>query len=232
MKKLQKNLISSFVFLLLIALTAANYYLLPYEKQPIDKLALFCVIASEAIALAGMLFYNTVSCKKKLALTAGGYTVLFGYLVLSVIASMLFTFCYRQAVAAYEIVFVSLTGVFLISSVLVIALGQKLADHACDVDHACHFFKELECKAEKLCSVDCPDRIRSELQKISDAVANCDHSVCVDTDSQISDSITCLLEQVNARETDSGKLLETCENTMRLIQQRNAEVCRLKVGGI
>ena len=85
MRKLKKNLISTFSFLLLIALTVAIYYLLPYEKSLIDKITLFGVVVSEVITLLGTLFYNTVSGKKKLTMTAGGYTILFGYQVLVIV---------------------------------------------------------------------------------------------------------------------------------------------------
>ena len=96
MRKLKKNLISTSGFLLLIALTVAIYYLLPYEKLLMDKTTLFGVIVSEVITLLGTLFYNTVSGKKKLTMTAGGYTILFGYQALVFILSILFAFYYRN----------------------------------------------------------------------------------------------------------------------------------------
>ena len=129
MRKLKKNLISTFGFLLLIALTVAIYYLLPYEKLLMDKTTLFGVVVSEVITLLGTLFYNTVSGKKKLTMTAGGYTILFGYQVLVIVLSMLFAFYYRNAIATYKIIFVCLTGVFLISSVLVYFFGKKVCHH-------------------------------------------------------------------------------------------------------
>jgi len=154
MRKLKKNLISTFGFLLLIALTVAIYYLLPYEKLLMDKTTLFGVIVSEVITLLGTLFYNTVSGKKKLTMTAGGYTILFGYQVLVIALSMLFAFYYRNAIATYKIIFVCLTGVFLISSVLVYFFGKKVSDKANAVDNAFRFFKALEYKTESLNSID------------------------------------------------------------------------------
>ena len=129
MRKLKKNLISIFGFLLLIALTVAIYYLLPYEKLLMDKTTLFGVVISEGITLLGTLFYNTVSGKKKLTMTAGGYTILFGYQVLVIVLSMLFAFYYRNAIATYKIIFICLTGVFLISSVLVYFFGKRYQRH-------------------------------------------------------------------------------------------------------
>lgn len=232
MKKLKKNLISTFVFLLLIALTVAIYYLLPYEKLLMDKTTLYGVIVSEVITLLGTLFYNTVSGKQKLTMTAGGYTILFGYQALVFILSILFAFYYRNAIATYKIVFVCLTGVLFISLVLVYFFGKKVADKLNDVDNACRFFKELEYKTEKLNFLDCEKNIHSELKKIDDAVKSCDHSVCVNTDNLINDNINCLLEQLNMKEINNSKILEMCEKTMFLIEQRNAEVCKLKIGGI
>lgn len=232
MRKLKKNLISTFGFLLLIALTVAIYYLLPYEKLLMDKTTLFGVIVSEVITLLGTLFYNTVSGKKKLTMTAGGYTILFGYQALVFILSILFAFYYRNAIATYKIVFVCLTGVFFISSVLVYFFGKKVADKSNDVDNACRFFKELEYKTESLNSIDCEKTIHCELKKIDDAVKSCDQSVCVDTDNLIDESINTLLEQLNLKEGNNERILEICEKTMCLIKQRNAEVSRLKIGGI
>lgn len=165
MRKLKKNLISTFGFLLLIALTVAIYYLLPYEKLLIDKITLFGVVVSEVITLLGTLFYNTVSGKKKLTMTAGGYTILFGYQVLVIVLSMLFAFYYRNAIATYKIIVVCLTGVFLISSVLVYFFGKKVSDKANAVDNACRFFKALEYKIESLNSIDCEKNIYGELKK-------------------------------------------------------------------
>lgn len=232
MRKLKKNLISTFGFLLLIALTVAIYYLLPYEKLLIDKITLFGVVVSEVITLLETLFYNTVSDKKKLTMTAGGYTILFGYQVLVIVLSMLFAFYYRNAIATYKIIVVCLTGVFLISSVLVYFFGKKVCDKANAVDSACRFFKALEYKIESLNSIDCEKNIYGELKKIDDAVRSCDQSVCVDTDNLIDESVNTLLEQLNLKERNSDRILEICEKTMCLIKQRNAEVSRLKIGGI
>lgn len=232
MRKLKKNLISTFGFLLLIALTVAIYYLLPYEKLLMDKTTLFGVVVSEVITLLGTLFYNTVSGKKKLTMTAGGYTILFGYQVLVIVLSMLFAFYYRNAIATYKIVFLCLTGVFLISSVLVYFFGKKVSDKANAVDNACRFFKSLEYKTENLCSIDCEKTIHGEFKKIDDAVRSCDQSICVDTDNLIDESVNALLKQLNVKEPNNNKILEICERTMCLIKQRNAEACRLKIGGI
>lgn len=232
MRKLKKNLISTFSFLLLIALTVAIYYLLPYEKSLMDKITLFGVVVSEVITLLGTLFYNTVSGKKKLTMTAGGYTILFGYQVLVIVLSMLFAFYYRNAIATYKIIVVCLTGVFLISSALVYFFGKKVSDKADTVDNACHFFKTLEYKTESLKSIDCEKIIYGELKKIDDAVRSCDQSVCVDTDNLIDKNIIVLLEQLNLKERNNDKILEICEKTMCLIKQRNAEVRGLKIGGV
>ena len=232
MNKLKKNLISTFGFLLLVALTVAIYYLLPYEKLLMDKTTTLGVIASEVITWLGTLFYNTVSSKKKLTMTAGGYTILFGYQVLVIVLSVLFAFYYRNAIATYKIIFVCLTGVFLISSVLVYFFGKKVSDKANAIDSACHFFKALEYKTESLCSIDCEKNIHGEIKKINDAVRSCDQSICVDTDNLIDESINVLLEQLNAKEINNNKIIEICEKTMCLIKQRNAEVSRLKIGGI
>lgn len=232
MNKLKKNLISAFVFLLLIALTVVIYYLLPYEKLIIDKTTILGVVVSEAITLLGTLFYNTVSGKKKLTMAAGGYTILCGYQVLVIIISMLFAFYYRNAIATYKIIFVCLTGAFLISSVLVYFFGKRVSDKATVVDNACRFFKALEHKTENLSSINCEKVIHSELKRIDDAVRSCDQSVCIDTDKIIEDSVDSLMEQLNVKEINNDKIFEICEKTMRLIQQRNAEVCRLKIGGI
>ena len=232
MNKLKNNLISTFGFLLFIALTVVIYYLLPYEKLLMDKNTLFGVIISEVITLLGTLFYNTVSDKKKLTMTAGGYTILFGYQVSVIILSILFVFYYRNAIATYKIIFVCLTGVFLISLVLVYFSGKKVSDKANAVDNACRFFKVLEYKTECLNSIDCEKAIHSELIKIDGAVKSCDQSVCVDTDRLIDDSVNALLELLNVKEINNNQVLGSCEKTMCLINQRNAEVCRLKVGGI
>lgn len=232
MRKLKKNLISTFGFLLLIALTVAIYYLLPYEKLRMDKITLFGAVVSEMITLLGTLFYNTVSGKKKLTMTAGGYTILFSYQVLVIVLSILFAFYYRNAIITYKIIFVCLTGVFLISSVLVYFFGKKVSDKANIVDNACRFFKALEYKTEKLSSVDCDKIIHSELKRIDDAVKSCDQSVCVDTDILIKDNVNDLLELLNVKEINNNRILEICEKTMCLIKQRNADVYRLKIGGI
>ena len=232
MNKLKKNLISTFVFLLLIALTVVIYYLLPYEKLIIDKATILGVVVSEIITLFGALFYNTVSGKKKLTMAAGGYTILFGYQVLVIILSMLFAFYYRNAVATYKIISVCVTGVFLISLVLVYFFGKKVSDKATIVDNACRFFKALEHKTDSLSSIDCEKRIHSELKKIDEAVRSCDQSVCIDTDRIIEDRVNSLLEQLNVKEINNDRILEICEKTICLIRQRNAEVCRLKIGGI
>ena len=232
MNKLKKNLISTFGFLLLVALTVAIYYLLPYEKLLMDKTTTLGVIASEVITWLGTLFYNTVSSKKKLTMTAGGYTILFGYQVLVIVLSVLFAFYYRNAIATYKIIFVCLTGLFLISSVLVYFFGKKVSDKANAVDSACRFFKALEYKTESLTSFDCEKAIHIELKKIDDAIRSCDQSVCVDTDIVIECSVNSLLEQMNVKEKNNDKILEICEKTLCFIKQRNAEVCRLKIGGI
>ena len=232
MNKLKKNLISTFGFLLLVALTVAIYYLLPYEKLLMDKTTTLGVIVSEVITWLGTLFYNTVSGKKKLTMTAGGYTILFGYQVLVIVLSVLFAFYYRNAIATYKIIFVCLTGLFLISSVLVYFFGKKVSDKANAVDSACRFFKALEYKTESLTSIDCEKTVHIELKKIDDAIRSCDQSVCVDTDSVIECSVNSLLEQMNVKEKNNDKILEICEKTLCLIKQRNAEVCRLKIGGI
>lgn len=232
MKKLKKNFISTFAFLLLIALTFTIYYLLPYEKLLMDKTALYIIVVSEIITLFGTLFCNTASDKQKLTMTAGGYTILFSYQALVFILSILFAFYYRNAIATYKIVFVCLTGVFFVSSVLVYFFGKKVADKANDIDNACRFFKELEYKTEKLNFLACEKNIHNELKKINDAVKSCDHSVCVDIDNLINNNLSCLLEQLNMKEINNSKTLEMCEKTMSLIEQRNAEVCKLKIGGI
>ncbi len=232
MKKLKKNLISVFIFLLLIALTVVIYYLLPYEKALPDQTIFFGVVASEVITLLGTLFYHTASGKKRLPLIAGGYTILFGYQVLIFILSTLFALRYRNAIATYKIIFACFTGACLLACVLVYFFGRKVAEEADNLDHACRFFHELEYKTEKLCSFDCEGSIHGELKKIDDAVKNCDHSICVNTDEQINDNINCLLERFHIKEMNSGKILELCENTICLIRQRNAEACKAKLGGV
>ena len=120
----------------------------------------------------------------------------------------------------------------LISSVLVYFFGKKVSDKANAVDNACRFFKALEYKTESLNSIDCEKNIHGELKKIDDAVRSCDQSVCVDTDNLIDESVNALLEQLNLKERNNDRILEICEKTMCLIKQRNAEVSRLKIGGI
>lgn len=197
-----------------------------------DKTTLFGVMVSEAITGLGTLFYNTVADKKKLTMTAGGYTILFGYQVLVIVLSLLFSFYYRNAIATYKIIFVCLTGVFLISSVLVYFFGKKVSDKANAVDNACRFFKALEYKTESLNSIDCEKNIHVEIKKIDDAVKSCDQSVYVDTDNLIDESVNTLLEQLNVKERNNDRVLEICEKTTCLIKQRNAEVSRLKIGDI
>ncbi len=232
MRKIKKNLISVFVFFILIALTLTTYYLLTYEKTLMDKTVLVCVAVSETATLSVTLFYNMVSGKKRLVMTAGGYTILFVYQIAVFILSVLFNFYYRDAVVTYKIIFMFLSGVFLVSSVLIYSLGKKVSDKANAVDDICGFFKMLEYKTGNLSTINCEKTIHSEFEKIDDAVKSCDQSVWVDTDALIDKNINTLLEQMNVKKKDNDIILGICEKTFSLIEQRNAQVSRLKIGGV
>lgn len=232
LKNLRKNLIAIFASLLLISLSVTIYHLLPYEKFTIDITTLFGVLISEIITLFGLLFFNTVSNRKKLTIVAGGYTVLLGYQVLAILLSILFAYYYRNATETYKIVLVCLTGLFLVLSVLVYFFGKKVSDKANITNNACLFFKTLEYKISGLKSLKCDKIIFDEIQKIENAVKNCDQSVCVETDELINDCINFLSQQINLKEYNQKVIIETCQKIICLIKQRNAEVCRTKIGGI
>lgn len=232
MRRLNKNLISVFVFFILIALTFTTYYSLTYEKTLMDKTVLVCVAISETVTLSVTLFYNMVSGKKQLVMTAGGYTILFGYQIAVFMLSVLFNFYYRNAVVTYKIIFMFLSAAFLISSVLIYCLGRKVSDKANAVNDVCGFFKVLEYKTGNLSAINCEKTIHSEFEKIDNAVKSCDHSIWVDTDALIDESINTLLEQMNVNKTDNDIIFGICEKTFSLIEQRNAQVSGLKIGGV
>ncbi len=228
----KKNFIVSIIAVILFALGVGIYFLLPYEKTNTDNIVFISAITTKALAYLNLLFYNVVSNKKKLALTAGGYSITAIYLVVSAVLSLLFGFYYRNAMSTYKILMCVLTAGFIIIDILIYIGVRKVGDKSKEVENACSFFKTLEYKIENLCINTKDEAILKDLTKINDAIKSCDQSTLVITDKQISQQLDLLFELLNKTDTDTEKVMTATEKMMALITQRNIEVQKLKTGGI
>ena len=228
----KKNIIVSIIAVILIALGTGIYFLLPYEKTNTDNIVFMFAIATKILAYFNLIFYNKVSNKKKLALTAGGYTLTIIYLVFSAVISLLFGLYYRNAMATYKILMCGITAFFIIIDILIYIGVKKVDDKSSEVENACSFFKTLEYKIENLCLNTKDENLTKEFLKIKDAIKSCDQSTIATTDKQINQQLDLLLELINNPTIEADKVMTANEKMIALITQRNTEVQKLKAGGI
>lgn len=228
MNATKKNVLTSIVAIIALSLTGAVYALLPYAKEKADILVFACTLGAEILAYINLLFYNCVSDKKRLALAAGGYSVTAVYLVLSVIASLVFGLYYRHALSAYTIIVAVLAALFIIVVILIYVGEKKVIENNNDAETACLFFKNLEYKVESLCANTADEDVAKELKRLRDAIKSCDHSNRVETDTLIKQQVDLLAESLK----DTDTMRDVSEKILCLIRQRSTEVCQLKMGGI
>ena len=123
MKLAKKNLISSFLLVIIGLITFAIYTILPFEKTVMDYSIIGCVLASELLCYLTVICINTISKKGKVTLTSGGYTSVIIYLLLQIILSILFAIYMRNAQSTFDhrLIF---TAIFIVSIVLIIIFGK------------------------------------------------------------------------------------------------------------
>ena len=231
MKLIKKNLLSAFLFALIIAVSIVIYLLLPYEKGSFDKLMIGCVVGSELLSFLNVLIFNTAAGKNQLSLTAGGYTSSIVYAVLLVVIAILFSIYYKQAEKTYLILMSVITAVFIIVSILIYIIGKATASNAAKVEQSSAAFKKLEYIMGSICEENDNPKYQATFDKMMEAIRSCDQSNYVDTDNDI---YQCL-EQLKARKGNEGgnkNIDEICEKVFALIKQRSAEVSSLKLGGV
>ena len=232
MKLIKKNLLSAFLFALIIAVSIVIYLLLPYEKGSFDKIMIGCVVGSELLSFLNVLIFNTAAGKKQLSLTAGGYTSSIVYVVLSAAIAILFSIYYKQAEKTFLILMSVLTVVFVIVSILIYIIGKATASNAAKVERSSAAFKKFEYIMESICrDNDNPEYITT-FDKIMEAIQSCDQSSYVDTDNEIYGCLEQLKAQMKNNDKDNEKIVAICEKIVALIKQRGAEVNNLKLGGI
>jgi len=228
----KKNLISSFLLIIIGLITFAIYTLLPFEKTSMDYRITSCVFASELLCFLTVICINIISSKEKLALAAGGYTSVIVYLMLQIIVSVIFAIYFRNAQSTYLIIAISITAVFVISIVLIVIFGKSIYEKTSNVEKSSQFFKMLEYKVQSLYE-NCNNSDSSDkVKKLLEEIKNCDQSNLVATDSEISVSIDSLIKQMQDKNISSEEIEKSFVRISNLISKRSLEVSQTKLGGV
>lgn len=232
MKLAKKNLISSFLLVIIGLITFAIYTILPFEKTVMDYSIIGCVLASELLCYLTVIFINTISKKGKVTLTSGGYTSVIIYLLLQIILSILFAIYMRNAQSTYFIITLSFTAIFIVSIVLIIIFGKSVYEKTSDAERSSKYFKVLEYKVQSLYE-NCKDSdFSAETKKLLEEIKNCDQSNLVSTDEEISTTVDALVILLQAKNINIEEIEKSFARISGLISKRTLEVSQLKLGGV
>lgn len=228
----KKNLLSIVIGCIVLTTTVLIYLLLPITKSSIDLLTFLGMILSQSISLATILLLNRVTGRRKLALSAGGYTAVFVYVAASAALSILFSAFFRTAFSIYIILEIVWTAAFFIASILIYAAGCRIAADGERVQADLCSVKAVEGSIE-LIRTDPQNAVyKNRLDRIYEAYKNSDQSRYVPTDEKINGEITVLNDLLRSGAMSEQMIGERCESILQLIRQRGLEVNRLKLGGI
>lgn len=228
----KKNFYSVIVGCIVLFVTVCIYLLLPFKKESVDYFTFAGVAMAQVISLIALIIFNNVTSRKKLALSAGGYTSILVYLLLSVAASVLFSIYCRNAPKTYILVETVLTAVFVIALLSIYLTGNKIAADGVQAEAENYSFKTIEGNIDLMRTNPKNAVYRRELERIYEAYRSCDQSNYVKTDERIKEKIYELNRLLLTNPPDEHKTSELCELILQLIKQRGLEVNQLKLGGV
>jgi len=228
----KKNLLSAVIFAVILFVTVSVYFLIPFKKEAIDWITFIGMITAQTLSFVAVMIFNTVTSKKRLALSAGSYTAILIYVCVSMGLSILFSAYYRNAPKTYFIIEIMVTAVFIISLIFIYLIGSKIAIDGKKSDAENHTFKVIESNLELMRGNPKNIDYKDFLNKIYEAYKSSDQSNYVVTDEKIKEKIYDLNSLLQSKATNLQQISELCELILQLIKQRNMEVNQLKLGGI
>lgn len=228
----KKNLLSTVIFAVILLVMVSVYFLIPFKKEAIDWITFIGMITAQTLSFVAVMIFNTVTSKKRLALSAGSYTAVLIYACVSMGLSVLFSVYYRSAPKTYLIFGTMITAVFIISLIFIYLTGSKIAIDNKKSDAENHTFKVIEGNLELMRENPKNINYKDSLNKIYEAYKSSDQSNYVATDEKIKEKVYDLNYMLQSNATKLQQISELCELILRLIKQRNMEVNQLKLGGI
>ena len=228
----QKNMLSAIIGCLVLAVTVGGYLLLPYEKGRIDRLTLAGTIIAQILGLAAVMIFNRAAGKRKLFLSAGGYSAVFIYLLASIAAAAAFAFQYRTAPRTYLLLAALMTAAFIIALIFIYWTGSKVAAEGARTEAGLYSFKTTESNLDLIRLDPKNAAYRSQLDQIYESYKNCDQSNYILTDEKITQRLYDLNRLLQQRPSCGHEISELCDLILQLIRQRSLEVSQMKLGGV